>query len=93
MKAIGQDHCGRVVVVVNSDEPDPDRWDAVIVDVHNKSYRGMFGSSGMLCGDNKFADPINEVRRHSGPGNISEKGRTEDFVVPRPVVINDIVEP
>ena len=35
MHSIGRDRSGRVVVVVNSDEPDPDRWDAVIVDVHH----------------------------------------------------------
>ena len=37
MHAIGRDRSGRVLVVVNSDEPDPDRWDAVIVDVHRNS--------------------------------------------------------
>ena len=47
MRAIGRDRSGRVVVVVNSDEPDPDRWDAVIVDVHHKSV-GPVGSAKSL---------------------------------------------
>jgi hypothetical protein len=44
MHAIGRDSSGRVVVVINPDEPDPDLWDAVIVDVHEKSV-GPMGSA------------------------------------------------
>jgi hypothetical protein len=63
MRAISRDPSGRVVVVVNSDEPDPDRWDAVIVDVHHESVGPMDSAQSLFASQTWFrVHPAFEAR-------------------------------
>ena len=92
MRALGRDRSGWVVVVVNSDEPDSDRWDAVIVDVHHESVGPVDSAKSLFASQTWFrVHPAFEARAIAIVREATTKGtppRAEDQS-PAPITAED----